>query len=77
MTIQQNHPGNILKIDSWTPASKILMLQVWAGTRASVSYLPGNSDDQLSLGIMAAEKVSPWSWSVRVLNVFEKVRFSS
>lgn len=37
------------------------MQQVWAGTWASVSKLPGNADDQLGLGVMAAEKVSPWS----------------
>lgn len=51
MTIQQNHPGNCFKIDSWAPTSEILMLQVRAGTWSSVSKLPGNSDDQIGLGL--------------------------
>lgn len=67
MTIRQNHPGNFLKIDSWAPTSEILMQQVWAGTRASVYKRPGDSSDQRGLGVMAAQEVSPGTWSLRVL----------
>ena len=58
MTIQQNHPGNFSKIDSWAPCSKILLQQIWAGTQKLVFKLPGNSGYQLCYVVLSRSVMS-------------------